>query len=87
MNVLVYQNLYVLLVLVYIYIHILFPIDNIDDDTIVEFFKECGGEIIGLRWLTHKDSGEFKGCGYIEFDNSDAADKAIAYDGAMVLGR
>ena len=62
-------------------------LDNIDDDTIVEFFKECGGEIVGLRWLTHKDSGEFKGCGYIEFDTTEAADKAIAYDGAMVLGR
>ena len=29
---------------------------EIDDETICNFFKECG-EIVGLRWLTHKDSG------------------------------
>ena len=34
---------------------------NIDDDTMCEFFKECG-EIVGLRWLTHKDSGDFRVC-------------------------
>ena len=32
---------------------------NIDDETMVDFFKDCG-KLIGLRWLTHKDSGEFK---------------------------
>lgn len=32
---------------------------EIDDDTMVDFFKECG-TIIGLRWLSHKDSGDFK---------------------------
>jgi hypothetical protein len=32
---------------------------NIDDDTIVDFFKECG-TIVGLRWLTHQSSGEFR---------------------------
>jgi len=32
---------------------------NIDDDTMVDFFKDCG-TLVGLRWLTHKDSGEFK---------------------------
>ena len=30
---------------------------EIDDDTICNFFKDCG-EIVGLRWLTHKDSGD-----------------------------
>lgn len=60
---------------------------NIDDDTIVEFFKDCGGTIVGLRWLSHKDSGDFKGCGYIEFDNTESADKGFLLDGAMLLGR
>ena len=32
---------------------------NIDDDTIVEFFKDCG-TLTGLRWLTHKDTGDFR---------------------------
>ena len=57
----------------------------------MEFFKECvekvSGEIIGLRWLTHRDSGEFKGCGYVEFDKTEAADEAMLLDSAMLLGR
>ena len=32
---------------------------NIDDETIVDFFKDCG-TLVGLRWLTRKDSEEFR---------------------------
>ena len=32
---------------------------DIDDDTVVAFFKSCGN-MVGLRWLTHRDSGEFR---------------------------
>lgn len=32
---------------------------NIDDETIVDFFKECG-TLIGLRWLTRKETEEFR---------------------------
>lgn len=59
---------------------------SIDDDTIVEFFKDCG-EMVGLRWLTNRDSGEFRGCGFVEFSNSEEADKAMLLDGAELLGR
>ena len=34
---------------------------EIDDDTIVEFFKPAG-VLTGLRWLTRKDTGEFRVC-------------------------
>lgn len=34
---------------------------DIDDDTVVDFFKDCG-TMIGLRWLTRKDTGEFRVC-------------------------
>eukprot|EP01036_Dinobryon_divergens_P026716 gene26716-35395_t len=59
---------------------------NIDDETMVDFFKDCG-KLIGLRWLTHKDSGEFKGCGYVEFRTTEEADAAIKLDGKELLGR
>ena len=59
---------------------------NIDDDTICDFFKECG-EIVGLRWLTRQGSEEFRGGGFIEFDCTEAADKAIKLDGVELLGR
>ncbi len=32
---------------------------NIDDDTMCDFFKDCG-TVAGLRWLTHKGSEEFR---------------------------
>jgi nucleolin len=32
---------------------------NIDDETIVDFFKECGA-LVGLRWLTRKETEEFR---------------------------
>lgn len=59
---------------------------NIDDDTMVDFFKSCGS-LVGLRWLTHQDSGEFKGCGYVEFSNANEAAAALKLDGKELLGR
>jgi RNA recognition motif-containing protein len=32
---------------------------EIDDDTLVKFFEGCG-TMTGLRWLTRKDTGEFR---------------------------
>ena len=59
---------------------------TIDDNTIVAFFKDCG-EMVGLRWLTHKDSGEFRGCGFVEFSKAEEAEKAMELDGHDLLGR
>ena len=59
---------------------------TIDDDKMIEFFKECG-EMVGLRWLTHKDSGEFRGCGFVEFSKPEEAEAAMLRDGDELLGR
>jgi RNA recognition motif-containing protein len=32
---------------------------EIDDEAICDFFKDCG-ELTGLRWLTRKETGEFR---------------------------
>ncbi len=34
---------------------------DIDDDTIVKFFANVDAELKAVRWLHHKDSGDFKG--------------------------
>ena len=34
---------------------------DIDDDTIVKFFANVDSEVKAVRWLHHKDSGDFKG--------------------------
>ena len=52
----------------------------------MKFFESCG-TLTGLRWLTHKDSGDFKGCGFLEFSTTEEADAAIALNGTDLLGR
>jgi len=59
---------------------------DIDDETIMEFFKDCG-EMRGLRWLVNNDTGEFRGGGFVEFTTTEAADKAILLDGTDLLKR
>lgn len=60
---------------------------NIDDDAMRDFFKDCG-EVGQIRWLTDRDSGEFRGCGFIEFADPDSAlEKAAKLNGSMLMGR
>lgn len=59
---------------------------DIDDDSAKDFFKDCG-EIVDIHWLTDRDSGKFKGCGFLTFDSVEAAVKAVAKTGEMCMGR
>jgi nucleolin len=59
---------------------------SIDDDSLKAFFSDCG-ELEKIRWLTHQNSGEFKGCGYVTFWETSAADSAIKLNGQVLLGR
>lgn len=59
---------------------------NIDDETIVDFFKDCG-ELTGLRWISRQGTEEFRGCGFVEFGATEEADKAVKLDGRELLGR
>lgn len=38
---------------------------DIDDDAVKDFFKDCG-DVKHCRWLSDRESGQFKGCGFIE---------------------
>jgi nucleolin len=57
---------------------------NVDDGKITDFFGGCG-EVKEIRWV-EKD-GQFKGCGFIEFVDSDSTDKAVAQNGTNFMGR
>ena len=59
---------------------------SITDDDLAGFFAECG-EIQAVRWLTHQDTGNFKGQGYVEFWESSTADQAILLNGQLLVGR
>jgi len=61
---------------------------DIDDDALKSWCKEQGAEdVVAIRWLTHKDSGEFKGCGFVQFASVESSDKVVAKSGATILGR
>lgn len=60
---------------------------DIDDDQMKAFFKDCG-EVSSIRWLTDKETQQFKGCGFVEFADPDSAlDLAAKLNGTELLGR
>lgn len=59
---------------------------DIDDDAIKEFFKDCG-TINDVYWLEDRETGKFKGCGFLTFDSVDMGIKAMELNGTECLGR
>merc|ERR1712060_24584 len=57
---------------------------NITEDDVKKHFKECG-ELKSVRWM-QKD-GEFKGAGFVEFETTEAVDKAVKLCGKEIIGR
>lgn len=61
---------------------------DIEDDDIHAKAKEVGaGDVKHIRWLTDRESGEFKGCGFVEFYSTEDVDKFATLNGAEVKGR
>lgn len=60
---------------------------DIDDDAITKFFDNVGAEVKAVRWLSHKETGDFKGCGFVEFWKAEACDKAATLNGKALLAR
>ena len=60
---------------------------EIDDEGITKFFMTVDAEIKAVRWLFHRDSGDFKGVGYVDFWNTEACEKAATLNGKSLLGR
>ena len=56
------------------------------DDELTALFAGCGA-VKMVRWLTHQDTGEFKGCGFIEFYDTASVDEAVKLSGHDLHGR
>ncbi|CAM9571933.1 unnamed protein product [Chrysoparadoxa australica] len=56
-----------------------------NDEDVAEFF--AGAEITKVRWLTHQDTGSFRGCGFIEFASPADTDVAVKMHGKELKGR
>jgi len=62
------------------------PFDISEEGTELKAFLE-GTKISYIRWLTDRNTGEFKGAGYIEFEDEASVDKAVTYNGQFFGGR
>ncbi len=60
---------------------------DIDDEGIIKFFGAVDAEVKAVRWLHHKDSGDFKGVGFVEFWNTEACERGASLNGKNLLGR
>jgi len=59
---------------------------DIDEETMRDTFKDCG-DIKEIRWLNDRETGQFKGCAFVEFSSTGAVDKAVKLNGSSVMGR
>jgi nucleolin len=59
---------------------------DIDEDTLREAFKDCG-TISQVRFATDRETGDFKGFGHIEFEETEATDAAVKLAGTDICGR
>jgi len=57
---------------------------NIDEEALKKHFASCG-PISAVRWVQRE--GEFRGVGFVEFENTDSTDKAVALAGSQIAGR
>lgn len=60
---------------------------DIDDEGITKFFAGVDAEVKAVRWIHHRDTGDFKGVGFVEFWNTEACEKAATLNGKNLLGR
>jgi nucleolin len=60
---------------------------EIDDEALKKFFANVDAEVKAIRWLHHKDTGDFKGCGFVEFWDSEACGKGAKLNGKNLMGR
>jgi len=60
---------------------------TIDDEGIFKFFGTVDAEVKAVRWIHHKDTGDFKGVGFVEFWNEEACNKGATLNGKNLIGR
>jgi len=60
---------------------------DINENEILKLFSTVEVQFKTIRWLHHIDTGEFKGCGFVEFSSPNSCEKVATLNGTMVLGR
>lgn len=57
---------------------------DIDENAVREAFETCGS-VKSIRWVER--NGQFNGCAFLEFDQTEAVDKAMQKQGEELAGR
>mmetsp|Transcript_24042 Transcript_24042/g.38642 ORF Transcript_24042/g.38642 Transcript_24042/m.38642 type:complete len:123 (+) Transcript_24042:110-478(+) len=61
---------------------------SVNDESMTAFAEEKSqGTVTAIRWITDRDTDEFKGAGYMEFDSTDAVDEFVKQNGEVFMGR
>lgn len=60
---------------------------NIEESDVLKLAKDCGVEAVKVRWVMNKETGDFKGCGFVDFATTEDVDKFVANRGALLAGR
>jgi nucleolin len=55
--------------------------DGITDDVVYSHYKSIADSITVIKWVTDRDTGSFKGFGFIKFATKEAAEKAVELGG------
>ena len=58
---------------------------DIDDAAIRAFFDPL--TLNSIRWVTDRNTGDFKGCGFVEFAKTEDADAGMLKQGEQLMGR
>eukprot|EP01112_Ceratiomyxa_fruticulosa_P020136 TRINITY_DN677_c0_g1_i2.p1 TRINITY_DN677_c0_g1~~TRINITY_DN677_c0_g1_i2.p1 ORF type:complete len:369 (+),score=111.30 TRINITY_DN677_c0_g1_i2:431-1537(+) len=61
--------------------------NEVTDDDIYELFSAIKDDIIQIRWVKDKETGNFKGCGFIKFGSHENLVKALEYDQKELKGK
>uniref|UniRef100_A0A7S2TKH7 RRM domain-containing protein n=2 Tax=Lotharella oceanica TaxID=641309 RepID=A0A7S2TKH7_9EUKA len=63
---------------------------EVNDEQMIKFAEEKSegqGTVTGVRWITDRETGDFKGAGFIEFDSVEAVDAFVKQNGKIFMGR
>jgi RNA recognition motif-containing protein len=59
---------------------------DITEEILRKVFEKCGS-VKAIRFAEHIQTKEFRGFGYVQFYEAEAVEKAVKFDGLIVMGR
>merc|ERR1740121_3546475 len=58
---------------------------SVSEASLWKFFEDCG--VVGVSRMMDKETGEFRGMAFLDFDDTAMVDKAVAKNGSSIKGK